>query len=68
MPEVTPAQTFFKCRGCPRVFDRVTDVCQECQLCRRCHLTALGNPQPHEFNDPRFVSADVTDAMKALEE
>lgn len=41
------------CRGCHRDFDSVKDLCAEvaCALCRRCHITALGQPQPHPFND-----------------
>jgi hypothetical protein len=45
------------CRGCPRVFDSVDDICQvaACGYCRKCHHTVYGQPQPHSFNDSDLV-------------
>lgn len=48
-----PAPPLRQCRACNRHFDSVKDLCAElaCHLCKRCHITALGQPQPHAFND-----------------
>jgi hypothetical protein len=57
MGEITADAAVYKCRGCPRQFDSPADICQVegCNLCRRCHVTALGflptGKQPHDHND-----------------
>jgi len=53
MPEIKRETTVTTCRGCNRQFDSAADVCQvpACGFCHRCHITALGITQPHQFND-----------------
>lgn len=66
MAEITRDTSVYKCRGCPRQFDSAADVCQVegCNLCKRCHITALGfkadGKQPHEHNDPNMVTITKT--------
>lgn len=57
MSEIKREEIVFHCRGCNRDFDETDDVCQlpACGFCRRCHVTAYGQPQPHAFNDPELL-------------
>jgi len=63
MAEV-PRRPTATCRGCGRQFDepdddlcRVPHGLEGCNLCRRCHVTAYGQPQPHAFNDAELIAS-----------
>ena len=55
-----------KCRCCPRHFDSLGDLCQVdgCGMCRGCHHTAYGQPEPHRFQDPDFLSPEKRAQLK----
>ena len=55
-----PPQVDVRCDGCGRHFDDEKDVCRiphgvAGPLCRRCHVTVLGTPAPHEFADKQLL-------------